>query len=72
MFRLKRPKYRKQRILYQFDKKNILLTAYVIVRERNYADITDEIRKPRHHHDKKVLLGFSSLPGDKGYVVKIL
>jgi hypothetical protein len=42
------PKYRKQRILYQFDNKNILLTAYVIVRERNYVDITDEIRKPRN------------------------
>jgi urease accessory protein len=62
----------KKEILYQFDNKKILFTAYVIVRERNDLSITDEISKAIHSDDKKVLSGFSSLPGGNGYVVKIL
>ena len=62
----------KKEILYQFDNKKILFTAYVIVRQRNDISIADEISKAIHRDDKKVLSGFSSLPGDNGYVVKIL
>ena len=35
----------KKQILYQFDNKKNLFTAYVIVKERNDVSITDEISK---------------------------
>jgi urease accessory protein len=62
----------KKEILYQFDNKKILFTAYIVVRERTGVNITDEISKAIHSDDKKVLSGFSSLPGGNGYVIKIL
>jgi hypothetical protein len=35
----------KKELLYQFDNKKNLFTAYVIVKERNDVSITDEISK---------------------------
>lgn len=59
----------KKEILYQFDNKKNLFTAYVIVKERNDVSITDEISKSVM---TKKFSGFSSLPGGKGYVARIL
>jgi urease accessory protein UreH len=57
----------KKEILYQFDYKKNLFTANVIVKERN--DVSDEISKSVM---TKKFSGFSSLPGGKGYVARIL
>ena len=46
-----------------------MFTAYVIVKERNDVSITDEISKSVM---TKKFSGFSSLPGGKGYVARIL
>jgi hypothetical protein len=46
-----------------------LFTAYVIVKERNDVSITDEISKSVM---TKKFSGFSSSPGGKGYVARIL
>jgi urease accessory protein len=62
----------KDEILYQFDNKNFLFTAYVIVGEQNYGNVAEEIRKCLLTDDYKILSGFSRLPGGSGYVVKIL
>jgi hypothetical protein len=59
----------KKEILYQFDNKKNLFTAYIIVKERNDVSITDEISKSVM---TKKFSGFLSLPGGKGYVARIL
>jgi hypothetical protein len=45
-------------ILYQFDNKKILFTEYVIVKERNYVNIIDEVSKSIHLDGKKNSLDF--------------
>jgi hypothetical protein len=70
----------KKELLYQFDNKKNLFTAYVIVKERNDVSITDEISKSvmtkkfsGFHHClavKGMLLGFLSDSVDDVNLIK--